>query len=382
MLVPEEDGALRVRASVGLRGFELDVDLSVRPGERLAIVGPSGAGKTTILRLIAGLKRPSDGRISLGAEPFFDASSRVDVAPEKRGCGYLFQDYALFPGMSSWRNVAYGMRSVPRSIHRSKAVDLLGRFGVADLADAKPATLSGGERQRVALARVLASDPRVLLFDEPLSALDSSTRARSLRELDRTLAESGRPAVIVTHSFDEAALLGDRVAVLDRGRIVQIGTAGEVSARPASAFVADFAGAVVLEGDALRIEHDLTVIGLDGGGELRSVDRAEGRVAISVFPWEISLESPGSEHRDSALNRVSGEVVSVTTVGNRVRVGLAIPQLLTAEVTSRSAESMGLSAGVGVTATWKATATRLIGRGPGDSQGRHHQDNQPEETCG
>ncbi len=354
---------LVVAMRLGLRGFDLDLELSVGRAERLALVGPSGAGKTTALRVIAGLLPPADGRVSLDQEVWLDTGAGVDLAPEERRCGYLFQEYALFPRMSAWRNVAFGIRGAERADRRRRAVELLERFGCGELADAQPGALSGGERQRVALARALAPRPAVLLLDEPLSALDPSSRSASLRELDSLLAGLEIPILIVTHSFDEAALLGGRIAVLDRGRVVQEGTPAAVSAEPASAFVADFTGAIVLRGSASADPDGLTAIALDGGGTVRSTDGADGRVALSVFPWEISLEPPGAAHSDSALNRVGGEVRSLTEVGNRVRVGIALPQALTAEVTARSVAALDLRPGSPVTAAWKATATRVVGAG-------------------
>jgi molybdate transport system ATP-binding protein len=351
---------LAVRAEMALRGIRLDVQLAVAPGARLALVGPSGAGKTTVLRAIAGLASPDRGRVAFGEVAWLDTERRVDLPPERRRCGFVFQDYGLFARMSAWRNVAFGMRDVARGARRRRATALLDRFGVAALAAARPDALSGGERQRVALARALASDPQVLLLDEPLSALDPATRSRSRRELDAMLAGLGIPVVIVSHSFEEAALLAERVAVLDRGAVIQSGTVAEVSARPASAFVADFAGSSVLAGTASREPDGLTLVRLDGGGELRSTDRASGRVAASVHPSEVALEPAGTTPADSALNHLRAEVTSLTPLGNRVRVGLAIPQPLAAEVTARSAEALGLRPGTAVAAAWKATATRLV----------------------
>jgi molybdate transport system ATP-binding protein len=347
-----------------LRDFELDLELEAHPSEPLALVGPSGAGKTSFLRAMAGLLSPRAGRIGLGEEPWFDSERGIDLPPERRGCGLVFQDYALFPRMSAARNVAYGIEG-SRAARRTAALAMLERFGVAHLADAKPPTLSGGERQRVALARALAARPRALLLDEPLSALDSATRRAALGELGGVLAELASPVVLVTHSFDEAALLADTLAVVDRGRIVQRGTAAEISARPTSPFVADFAGAVVLRGNARREPGGLTVVRLDGGGEVRSVDPGEGPVALSVFPWEISLELPGATATDSVLNRLEGEVTSVSTVGNRARVATSAPQQVIAEVTLDSATRMGLAPGSRVVVAWKASATRLIANAAG-----------------
>jgi molybdate transport system ATP-binding protein len=283
------------------------------------------------------------------------------VPPERRRCGYVFQEYALFPHLSAWQNVAYPLRKVPRRERRARALELLARFGLEERADARPLTLSGGERQRVALARVLARRPAVLLLDEPLSALDARTRAGASRELAAVLREVEVPAVLVTHDFAEAAQLGDRVGVVDSGRIVQEGTPSELAAAPRSAFVADFTGAVVLTGTARPGAHGLTTVELDGGGAISSTDAGDGRVAVSVYPWEIAIEPEGDPPHGSAQNRLAAEVLSITTVGNRVRVSLAGPQPIAAEITADSAERMGLRPGTRVTAAWKATATRLVG---------------------
>jgi molybdate transport system ATP-binding protein len=239
---------------------------------------------------------------------------------------------------------------------------LLERFGLAERADARPATLSGGERQRVAVARALARQPSVLLMDEPLSALDARTRAAAGRELATVLRTAGVPSIVVTHDFHEAALLGSSVAVMDRGRVVQQGQAGDLAAAPASAFVADFTGAVVLTGVARPGPEGLTLVALDGGGELVSVDGADGPVAASVFPWEIVLEDPAVPARGSARNHLRGEVTSVTDVGGRVRVAIAAGQPLVAEVTAGAVRDLELRPGAPVVASWKAAATRLVAR--------------------
>jgi molybdate transport system ATP-binding protein len=354
--------ALEARVETRLREFELSVTLEVEPGNSLALVGPSGAGKTTVLRAIAGLRRPDRGRLRLGPELWLDTDSGVDLAPEERGCGYLFQDYALFPHLSAWRNVGFGLGHLDRRRRRRRAIELLERFGVGALAEARPASLSGGERQRVALARALAREPRVLLLDEPLSALDTRTRAAAARSLGEVLELTGVPTVLVTHDFAEAALFAGRIAVIDRGRIVQCDTPSAVSARPGSAFVADFTGAFVLFGVARPVDGGATRVALDGGGELASTDRASGQVAVAVYPWEVTLEPAGTAEHGSALNRIEARVESVTEVGGRVRVGLRASQPLAAEVTRESAARLQLAPGAPIAAAWKATATRLIER--------------------
>ncbi len=351
---------LRVEARTTLGRFTLDAAIEAPAGRCLAIAGPSGSGKSTLLRVAAGLLRPHHGRVVWGDEVWLDTSKGRNLAPELRGCGYVFQDYALFGHMPVWQNVAYGLRGMSRGERRRRADELLERFGISQLATARPRTLSGGERQRVALARALALDPRALLLDEPLSALDARTRASASRELASVLREADVPALLVTHDFTEAAVLGDRVAVIDGGRIVQEGTAGELAAAPASAFVADFTGAVVLTGVAGEGPGGVTIVQLDGGGTATSTDRRTGPVALCVHPWEISLEPSGASGEGSAQNHLQAEVVSVTEIGNRVRVGLSAPQALVAEVTAAAVGGMHLAAGVRVTASWKATATRLV----------------------
>ena len=348
---------LHAELALTLGELDLAVELVVGAGECLALVGPSGAGKSTVLRAIAGLVAPDSGRIALGGETWLDTAERTDLAVEQRRVGYLFQEYALFPTMTAWRNVAYGIRG-SRAERRRRAHELLERFDLGNRAESRPARLSGGERQRVALARALAAEPNLLLLDEPLAALDVQTRGRASRVLGGVLAGADGPTVIVTHDFAEAALLADRIAVLDDGRIVQEGTAAELAARPASSFVADLSGAVVLRGVARRGDDGLTIVELDGGGLLASTDAAAGPVAASVFPWEIEL-GPRSAAAGSALNHLAVVVTSVSEFGNRARVGLLSPQPLAAEVTSASVERLGVVAGAELQATWKATATRL-----------------------
>ena len=347
---------LRVELTTARAGLSLA--LEVGAGECVALAGPSGAGKTTVLQTVAGLFRPERGVVACGPAIWLDTASDVCVAPERRRCGYVFQDYALFPHLSAWRNVAYGIYARDR---RKRAYAYLERFGIdGRRAEARPANLSGGERQRVALARALARDPEVLLLDEPLSALDARTRASATHELLAVLHELRIPSLLVTHDFAEAAQFGDRVGVLDEGALVQLGPPAELSSRPASAFVADFTGAVVLTGIASAGADGLTVVALDGGGSIVSTDTAEGPVGASLYPWEIVLEAGSAP--SSAQNHLAVEVVSITEIGGRARVALLAGQPLVAEVTVTSVAALGLAPGARVTATWKAAATRLTPR--------------------
>jgi molybdate transport system ATP-binding protein len=353
---------LAIDARTPLGDLALDVSLDVAPGECLALAGPSGAGKTSVLRAVAGLLRPAAGRVTCGGETWLDTDCRIMVAAERRRCGYLFQEYALFGHLSAWRNVAYALHELPRRERESRARALLARFGLEERADARPATLSGGERQRVALARALARRPAALLLDEPLSALDARTRAAAARELGAVIGDAGVPVLLVTHDFTEAALLGDRVAVMDGGRVLQEGSASALAAAPASAFVADFSGAAVLTGEARRAADGTMLVALDGGGELTALEGEPGPVAVSVYPWEIALARAGEVAHDSARNHLEVEVLSVTTVGTRVRVGLAAPQPLTAELSEASARELDLARGGRAVASFKAAATRVLPR--------------------
>lgn len=351
---------LRAELAHAVGGIDLDVCFEVPTGRCLALAGPSGAGKTTILRLLAGTVRPHRGRITHGDDVWVDTAAGVWRPPERRRCGYVFQDYALFPHLSAWRNVAYGLRRVPWGDRKTAALSLLERFGVADRADARPATLSGGERQRVALARALAPRPDLLLLDEPLSALDARTRASAGRQLASILRSLEVPALLVTHEFQEAALLADEIGVIDHGEIIQLGTAGELAATPATAFVADFTGAVVLTGTARPTNGELTIVDLDGGGVASTTDRGQGRVALSVYPWEITISQALAAADESAQNHLPVQITSVTPIGNRARLGLVAGQPLVAEVTGKAIEDLHLTVGRQVIATWKATATRLM----------------------
>jgi molybdate transport system ATP-binding protein len=340
--------ALELDIGLPLRSFRLELTLALGR-ETFALVGPSGAGKTTVLRAVAGLVRPESGRIVLDGEVLFDAASGVALPPEDRRVGFVFQDYALFPHMSVEQNVAYGSRN--------GTGELLERFGIAHLARARPGELSGGERQRVGLARALARDPGVLLLDEPLSALDPHTRAALRLELKELLDELDLPVLLVTHDFHDAAVLANRVAVLSDGHVRQIGTPSELVAAPADAFVASFTGANVLAGAARAGADGLTEVALADGGVVYSVDDALGAVEVAVYPWDVSISR--EQPHDSALNHVHGPITSLVVVGNRARVQV---RGLVGEVTAASVERLGLAEGDVVMASFKAAATRLVER--------------------
>ena len=339
---------LRLDLSLPLRSFDVELALDVE-AETVALVGPSGAGKTSVLRAVAGLIRPRRGVVACGGVTWFDSAARVDRRPEDRPVGYVFQEYALFPHLTVAQNVAFGGRD---------GEGFLRRLDVAHLADAKPAELSGGERQRVALARALARRPRVLLLDEPMAALDAHTRAGVRAELHDVLRELRLPTVLVTHDFEDAAALADRVGVLVEGKLRQLGAPADLLGVPADPFVARLAGANVLSGVAAPAPNGLTAVLLDAGPTVYAADAGSGRADVVVYPWDVSLAREAPD--DSALNHIPDEIVSVTELGNRARVRL---RTLTAEVTTTSAERLHLAPGERVVASFKATQARLLSGG-------------------
>jgi ABC-type sulfate/molybdate transport systems ATPase subunit len=343
--------ALRIQFVHPLRSFDASAELTVAAGETLALVGPSGAGKTTVLRVVAGLLRPQSGSVSVDDVVLLDTDRGIDVAPERRRVGYLFQEYALFPHLDVLGNVRFGARG------SSDVVEMLERFRIDHLAGARVHELSGGERQRVALARALARDPAVLLLDEPLSALDTHTRAGVRAELRELLETLQLPTVLVTHDFEDAATLAGRVGVISQGRILQLGTPTELVSTPVDPFVASFTGALVLAGQALGTQNGLTKVVLDSGITAWSTDERTGPVNLAVYPWDVSL-GPVTQD-DSRMNHLSAPVTSIAPMGNRVRVHVGP---VVAEITSASAARLDLRPGAIVTASFKATAARLFPR--------------------
>ena len=237
-----------------------DLSMSVRAGEILALVGPSGCGKTSTLRLIAGFEHPDHGNISLAGR--IVSGDRRPVPPEKRGVGMVFQDYALFPHLSVFENVAFGLHECSSEQRKNRVMEMLELIGLADLGNRYPHQLSGGERQRVALARALAPQPVVLLLDEPFSNLDADLRLRMREEIRAVLKNINATAVFVTHDQEEALFMGDRLAVMNQGHLEQIGTPERVFQHPETRFVAEFMGQTDFIPGEVRAEGILTEIGL------------------------------------------------------------------------------------------------------------------------
>jgi ABC-type sulfate/molybdate transport systems ATPase subunit len=339
---------LDVAVAFGLRSFSLDLALSVG-AETVALVGPSGAGKTTVLRAIAGLRRPDRGRIALGDRAWFDADARIDLPPERRSVGLVFQEYALFPHLTVRANVAFG--------GAERVDDLLERFGIVQLAGEKPTMLSGGERQRVALARALARDPGVLLLDEPLSALDAHTRGVVRGELQELLCELRLPTLLVTHDFRDAAALADRIGVVIDGTVRQLDTAEQLLDHPADSFVVSLTGGNLLTGRARPLRGGGSEVVLDDGPIIRSDEHASGRVSVAVYPWEISVCPAGDGSGGAAVNTIAAPITALTPQDGHVRVRIGS---VTAESSREELDGLGLQRGAPARACFSTAHARLL----------------------
>ncbi|MFN8169229.1 MAG: ABC transporter ATP-binding protein [Candidatus Nanopelagicales bacterium] len=348
------DAPLVVRAVVERAPFRLDVDLAVGDGEVVAVLGPNGAGKSTLLRAVCGLTPVTSGEVRLAGRVVDDGADAF-VPPVERRIGMVFQDYRLFPHLSVLDNVAFGVRrqGASRSARREAANGWLERLGIADLAARKPERISGGQGQRVALARALAGDPSALLLDEPLAALDASTRLDVRGELREHLHGFAGPTLLVTHDPLDALVLADRIVVLEGGQVTQEGLALEVAQRPATDYVARLLGLNLLRGETAD-----GVVSLDGGGELH-VPQADlrGRVLVALRPSAVSLH--GARPEGSARNVWRGTVDGVEPIGDRVRVSVLGAPSVVVDVTPGAVVDLGLVRGSQVWLSAKATETEV-----------------------
>jgi len=332
-------GALEVRAA-----------LSVERGETVAVVGPNGAGKSTLLRCLAGLLPIEEGTISVDGTVLDDPSLDVLVAPEHRSFGVVFQDHLLFPHLTALDNVAFGLRArgVRRSEARATSAEWLERLGLGSCSSSLPAALSGGQAQRVALARALATQPRVLLLDEPLAALDASTRVAVRTELRRHLESFDGMRVLVTHDPVDANALADRVVVLEAGRVVQQGALAEVAASPRSRFVADLVGVNLVEGVVGG-----GVLVTAAGARVVIADAVDGPALAVIRPHSVVVSRRAEE--GSARNRWAATIASIDRRGDRARLVLEGELPLLADITVDALEQLGLRPGDEVHAAVKAT---------------------------
>jgi molybdate transport system ATP-binding protein len=351
--LPRRAGGLDAEVLLRLGRLRLDATVRIATGELVVLLGPNGAGKTTLLRALAGLVPLDGGRVVLDGTVLEDPAAGIRVQTEHRPVGVVFQDYLLFPHLSVLDNVAYGLRArgLGRAAARRDAAGWLERVGLASLAASKPGAISGGQAQRVALARTLATSPRLLLLDEPLAALDAATRVELRRELRRHLASFEGTRLLITHDHLEAVTLADRLLVLEDGRITHDGTPDEVNARPKSDYVAHLVGVNLFRGRA-----DGGAVALADGGTLVAASAAghSGPVFATVHPRAVALHRQRPE--GSPRNVWQGTVRSVETVtSDSVRARIDGHPPMIAEVTRAAAVELLLAEGGPVWVSIKAT---------------------------
>ena len=363
--------ALRIASRLGT--FALEAELELADRAVMVLVGESGSGKSTLLRALAGLRRPERGRIEVDGEPWFDSERALWRPAHERSVGVVTQEVALFPHLSAAENVAFGLRAqrVDERERRQRTAAALERLGIASLAARRPHELSGGQQQRVAIARAIVLEPRVLLLDEPLSALDAASRRAIRAELRKLLHELTCMTVYVTHSPAEALSFGDRITVLEAGRVSQTGSRDDLMRSPRSPYVAEFLGVNLFRGSLAAG----TTSPLSSGarialpqGELLLTERGDGSgeagadTAVVVRPREITLalERPVGTARNVFEGAIE-ELVPEPPDGELVRVSLATTPPLIAEVTRQAVEALGLRPGRRVFASFKAAGVRLAG---------------------
>jgi molybdate transport system ATP-binding protein len=367
-----------------LNTFHLDIKFSAGKGKTTVLLGESGAGKSTVLRLLAGLLHPERGHISLEGNPYFDSERRIAIPPQERPFGYVFQDYVLFPHMTTFENVAFGLRAqhLPHKVVRQRVGEALEQVHLAGYDQRRPAQLSGGQQQRVAIARALALRPQLLLLDEPLAALDVQTRREVRQELRNLLSGAGITTVMVTHQYLEALLFGYHILVLERGHVIQQGSHRDLLQYPRSSYVAELVGMNFFRGRVTYCEAGaLCTLQLQNNGrpgielsaaleeQAQKLPGAGDEAFVLVDPRSITLYQTLPD--SSARNVFQGTIVQLLHLGRpfgssgehngRVRVSLMVDDSvlpLTAEITEASASRMELSEGKIIYAAFKATEAR------------------------
>jgi spermidine/putrescine transport system ATP-binding protein len=336
------------------------IDLEIAQGEFFSLLGPSGCGKSTTLALIGGFEEPTGGEVWLGGREM----SRVP--PYRRDVNTVFQSYALFPHLDVASNVAFGLRrrKLPRARISSRVADALELVGLAGLGKRRPAQLSGGQQQRVALARALVNEPRVLLLDEPLGALDLKLRKQMQLELKRIQREVGVTFLYVTHDQEEALAMSDRLAVMNLGSIEQIGAPEEVYERPATEFVADFLGAPnLLAGAVTAVEGGVARIALDGAGEIRAhpdrLPQGAQRVKVGVRPEKLR-PLRRDEAEPAGANVVRGRVRTSTYLGLGHQLEIEGPAATKLVVYVQNAGDEAPGAGADVRLCWRPEHTFVV----------------------
>lgn len=330
--------------------FSVDVHLSVPPGVTAALLGPNGAGKTTTVSAIAGLLAVDEGSVRLGSEVLDDPGKGVFVPPHRRPIGVVFQEYLLFPHLTVLDNITFGMRSRGGGRARSvaSAREWMSRLGLDGMEAKRPGELSGGQAQRVALARALVIEPKMLLLDEPLSALDVTTRVELRRVLADHLRSFEGPRLLITHDPAEAFLLADEIYVIEGGVITQVGTADEIRLRPRTKYAADLAGSNLISGTAYDGQVDANTLTLS----IADHD-VSGPVLLTIHPTAVSLHLERPEGSQRNIWRTAVEVVE--NLGDRARLQTGGPLRLTVEVTRESMSGLSLRPGAEVWVALKAT---------------------------
>ncbi len=344
-----------------LRDFALDVtDFAVQDGETLALIGENGAGKSTVLKIIAGLLKPDTGTITLNETVLYSQEKKISLSPEDRNIGYMFQNYALFPHMTAAENIAFGLkiRNIPKKEIDARIDELTTRIGISEIADQLVTRLSGGQRQRTALARALAPRPDLLLLDEPMAALDVRTQEQMRRELASVIRTEGIPCILVTHSVVDALAIADRIAVIERGKIIADGSPEEIIHNPAHGFVSSFS-------ENLNLFRGTVVVGSDGvvcvdvaGIKIRAVTALSGTVSVGIRPEEIIISR--EKFVSSAINVFTGTITGIEDTGLSEYVYVDIGITLACAVTRQSLQRLELETGMQVTITFKATAVQVF----------------------
>lgn len=341
--------------TVDLGEFVLkEASLRIQEGEYFIILGPTGAGKTVLLETIAGLYSAKSGQVWL------DNQEITSLEPEKRGIAFVYQDHVLFPHFSVWDNIIFGLKRRKQSKEeiRETANWIIDLLKIRHLIKRKPDTLSGGEKQKVALARALVIKPEVLLLDEPLSALDPETKETVQRELRRIHSQLGLTIIHVTHDFEEAISMGDRIAVVGEGRVVQIGTPEQVFRQPNSEFVARFAMARnIVQADICNDSNGASFANIEDV-QIEVLTELRGNQHLSLRPEDILISS--EPFQSSARNSFKGVITHILDRGSILYLTVTIPPDLICMVTRRSYDEMNLHKGGEVHVTFKASAVHVF----------------------
>ena len=335
--------------------FKIDkINKEVKEGEYFIVLGPSGSGKTMLLELIAGMWSPDSGKI------YINNKDVTNLPPENRGVGFVYQNYMLFPHKTVYENIAFGLniRKVPKKEIKSKVEEMMNLLGISNLSNRLPRTLSGGEQQRTALARALIIQPQVLLMDEPLSSLDRITRDELIQELKRIHKKFNITIMHVTHNFDEALQLADRVAIMKKGTISQMGDIDEIFRHPKDEFVADFVGTEnILKGFARDGSDSLTFVDT-GNITIESTDKKTGNVHATIRPEDITLST--DKVPTSARNVFEGHIKEIYDLGTIIKLTVDVGESMVLVLTRQSFIDLELNIGKKVYIYFKATAVNLF----------------------